>query len=249
MAHPGSNEFFELFITKFADLFGNRVIDIGSNDINGGPQTLIHPREYVGVDLAQGDNVTLISSGHLIDLPSHYFSVAMSSQCFEHNPVWKETFSNMVRLTCPTGLVIWSAASIGAAEHGTTKSDNGFAAPSAVNSDQEYYGNVKESDVLNVMNYDYHFSRYFIFTDYKERNVFFAGLGKTASIHHQNLFVELISEFKRKRRFSFICRNRILAVNDSLARKVQDAYFRGLAYRVVIKIWINPLNPFRKKKI
>lgn len=144
MAHSAQMKFFELVYKYFPEHFQGRVIDIGSLDINGGPHQLFTAKQYVGVDLAPGPNVDLVSRGEDVDFPSGSFDVAMSSECFEHNENWQASFINMHRLTRPGGLVIFSCATLGRPEHGTSRSDGGFSAPFVVKEGSEYYRNVSE---------------------------------------------------------------------------------------------------------
>lgn len=150
MAHSAQMKFFEIAIEFFPREFSERVLDIGSHDINGGPHRLLDCLEYVGVDLGPGENVTLVSRGEDVDLPSNYFDVAMASECFEHNPAWRETVANMWRMLRPGGLLIFSCATTGRPEHGTSRSDGGVDAPLAVISGQEYYANVEKADAEQV---------------------------------------------------------------------------------------------------
>lgn len=134
--------FFGDVIGAFPQHFAGRVLDVGSLDINGGPHTLFTSAEYVGVDLSVGRNVTHVGRGELLTFPDGSFDVAMSSECFEHNPDWRPTLSNMVRMTREGGLIAFTASSTGRAEHGTSRSDNGAAAPLAVELGQEWYQNL-----------------------------------------------------------------------------------------------------------
>lgn len=135
-------QFFQHVVKSFPTHFQGRVLDVGSLDINGGPHTLFTSSEYVGVDLGAGRNVTHVGRGEDLTFADDLFDVAMSSECFEHNQQWRETLSNMIRMTREGGLIVFSAAGTGRAEHGTTRSDKGFAAPLAVDLGVEWYQNL-----------------------------------------------------------------------------------------------------------
>lgn len=143
--------FFGDVVAAFPGHFAGRVLDIGSLDINGGPHTLFTSAEYVGVDLGSGPNVTHVGRGEDLTLPDGRFDVAMSSECFEHNRAWRATVSNMIRMTRRGGLVVFTAASTGRAEHGTTRSDQGRAAPLAVAIGEEWYRNLTTRDVITAV--------------------------------------------------------------------------------------------------
>lgn len=135
-------QFFAHVVKSFPTHFQGRVLDVGSLDINGGPHTLFTSSEYVGVDLGVGRNVTHVSRGEDLAFIDNLFDVAMSSECFEHNQQWRATLCNMIRMTREGGLIVFSAAGTGRAEHGTTRSDKGFAAPLAVDLGLEWYENL-----------------------------------------------------------------------------------------------------------
>lgn len=186
MAHSAQLDFFAMAASFFPEHFAGRVIDIGSLDINGGPHQNISPKEYVGVDLAEGPNVDLVSRGEDVALPSGYFDVAMSSECFEHNPKWRETFRNMHRLTRPGGLVIFSCATRGRPEHGTTRSDGGYSAPFVVAQGSEYYKNVSEFSALFV-SARLGFSEMWTLVEPAHCDLFFAGIRKGADTSSLNI--------------------------------------------------------------
>jgi|AntAceMinimDraft_13_1070369.scaffolds.fasta_scaffold46178_1 SAM-dependent methyltransferase len=151
MAHTDQIQFFKLVIDRFPNAFSEKVIDIGSNDINGGPHRYVNASEYIGVDLGPGENVDLVSKGEDVDYATGYFDVSMSSECFEHAPTWRAILINMIRMTRPGGLIVFSCATTGRPEHGTTRTDGGFAAPLAVSEGQEYYANVTPRQVRDVI--------------------------------------------------------------------------------------------------
>ena len=115
--------FFDLVSQRNGDLVENaRAIEIGSCDVNGTLRSAFaSAKEYVGVDLEQGVGVDLVAFGHEVDESDGAFDLAVSGSCFEHDPHWRETFTNMVRLTRPGGLVAFTCASKGFPEHGTTR--------------------------------------------------------------------------------------------------------------------------------
>jgi SAM-dependent methyltransferase len=144
-------EFFKVVFEVFPEHVAGSVIDIGSLDINGGPHRLISPSRYVGVDLGEGPNVDLVERGEELGFASAEFDVSMSSECFEHNPHWRATLHNMVRMTKPGGLIVFTCATTGRAEHGTSRSDGGASAPLATQIGQEYYHNVTVEDVTECL--------------------------------------------------------------------------------------------------
>ena len=175
MAHADQMRFFGMVADAFPGHFEGRVLDVGALDVNGGPHNQISPSEYVGVDLAEGPNITLVARGEDLQFPTGHFDVAMSSECFEHNPAWQSTLHNMIRMTRPSGLIVFSCATTGRPEHGTSRSDGGFGAPLAVELGQEYYRNVSAGVVRRVVD-DGKLAGYFTVVNDRIFDLYFVGI-------------------------------------------------------------------------
>ena len=114
MAHPEQTGFIRL-MRDFVFPSSGSVLEIGSYQVNedGRLRAIFSGCSYTGVDLVEGPGVDIVASGHEVNLPSDSFDVALSAECFEHNPLWRETFANMYRMTKPGGVVIITCASKG----------------------------------------------------------------------------------------------------------------------------------------
>lgn len=125
MSHPEQLGFVRAVARRNAALVeGARVLEIGSYDVNGSVRRIFAPAaSYVGVDLTPGPGVDLVGLGHEVDHADASYDITVSAECFEHDPHWRETFTNMVRMTRPGGLVAFTCASHGRPEHGTRRSD------------------------------------------------------------------------------------------------------------------------------
>lgn len=122
MAHAQQLRFVSLVREFFLpSMSGVRVLEIGSYDVNGSIRKIFDGSEYLGVDLFEGPGVDVVSSGHLLKVPDGSFDVSISSECFEHNPFWVDTFKNMHRMTADSGMLAITCASRGRLEHGTTR--------------------------------------------------------------------------------------------------------------------------------
>jgi SAM-dependent methyltransferase len=155
MAHPEQLAYFSALKHEYPDFFvGTRVAEVGSLDINGSIRSLFNDCEYTGYDIGPGDGVDEVCAGQSIDRPSGWFDVTVSAECFEHNPYWVETFSNMLRMTRPGGLVAISVATTGRAEHGTPRTSAAHS-PLTVGkggADAVYYRNLTDADFLAAFN-------------------------------------------------------------------------------------------------
>jgi 2-polyprenyl-3-methyl-5-hydroxy-6-metoxy-1,4-benzoquinol methylase len=60
-----------------------------------------------------------VGFGHEVDHDNSAYDVTISVECFEHDPHWRETFSNMVRMTRPRGLAAFRHTSRGRPARGT----------------------------------------------------------------------------------------------------------------------------------
>ena len=200
MAHIEQLAFFQTVLLKFSDYLKSEdflgFVDLGSLNINGGPQEFIpQSSRYIGVDLGEGPNVDIICPIELIDLPSQSFSVAISSEMLEHNPFWLEALFTMCRLTTPGGLIVWTCAGIGRPEHGTTRTDGGSAAPFVTQMGVEYYKNISAKEALNSFNHNIWFDKYAYFENFESKDTYFIGLRKGSTTKNKKNFEDLVDQF------------------------------------------------------
>jgi SAM-dependent methyltransferase len=196
MSHAEQIHFFKLVFEIFPSIFSKKVLDIGSLEINGGPHRLLKAQEYIGVDIASGPNISLVSAGEEVSLPTGYFDASISSECFEHNPNWRATLHNMIRMTKNGGAVVFSCASTYRPEHGTSRSDGGRAAPLAVQSGKEYYRNVTRRDVVRCLDASL-FDRRFLFRNYVSKDLYFIGLKYGSVESDRNTFDHFVVNYSR----------------------------------------------------
>jgi len=176
MAHPQQAEFFGSVRDAYRRFFhGARVLEVGSLDINGSLRSLFDDCTYTGVDLQPGPGVDLACPGHLLELPSGHFDIAVSAECFEHNPFWRETLANMLRMTRAGGLVLLSCATTGRKEHGTTRT-NPDASPFTVAARWDYYRNLRARDLEGGAHLPGWLAHWRCWTNHVSRDLYFAGL-------------------------------------------------------------------------
>ena len=176
MAHPQQAEFFTTVREHYPAQFRNaRVLEVGSLDINGSVRDLFSDCDYTGVDLEKGPGVDLACPGHLLEFPTGHFDTVISAECFEHNPFWRETFANMLRMCRPGGLVLVSCATIGRKEHGTTRT-NPDASPFTVNARWDYYRNLSGPMLAGSVQLDNWVSDSHSWVNYISRDLYFVAL-------------------------------------------------------------------------
>lgn len=149
MAHKEQRDFLERLKTAHPEWFHNvSVLEVGSLNINGTVRDFFQPTSYVGVDVDKGPGVDVIAEGQNLDYPANHFDIAISAECFEHNPYWAATFSNMHRMS---RVLIFTCASDGRPEHGTHQA---HPSSSPLTLDWNYYRNLNRADFEQIFDLD-----------------------------------------------------------------------------------------------
>ena len=178
MAHVQQAQFCKRVKEKYESFFENKyVLDIGSLDINGNNQKYFENCNYVGVDIEAGRNVDIISKGHELGVPDGTFDVIISTECFEHDKFYDKTIKNIYRMLKPGGLFFFTCATTGRPEHGTRKTTPKDA-PFLQNDSEwsDYYKNLKESDIRDVINIDDSFEDYEFSINDEAKDLYFYGI-------------------------------------------------------------------------
>ncbi|MDP9044901.1 MAG: class I SAM-dependent methyltransferase [Pseudomonadota bacterium] len=176
MAHPQQAEFFSGVRSHYPAAFeAARVLEVGSLDINGSVRELFSACDYTGVDLQLGPGVDLACQGQLVGFPTGHFDTTISAECLEHNPFWRETVANMLRMTRPGGLVLISCATTGRLEHGTTRT-NPDASPFTSAAKWDYYRNLTAADLAAALHLDGWLADWGHWVNYITRDLYVVGL-------------------------------------------------------------------------
>jgi SAM-dependent methyltransferase len=171
--HWQAQQFISSVILNIPSLYYiDSVLEVGSHIVNGSIRDVLNSRHYVGVDLSAGKGVDVICSGHEFK-SADLFDLCISCECFEHNPFYLETFDNMVRHLNNHGLILFSCASTGRPEHGTSRTTPSLS-PGTRSLNWDYYKNLVESDFIKsneLKNLDY----YFFLTNKESKDLYFVG--------------------------------------------------------------------------
>jgi len=152
--HLAQQDFCSRVKATFPEFFRNqRVLDAGSLDINGSNRDLFENSVYTGVDVGPGRNVDIVCCIHEIMLPSGSVDVVVSTECFEHDPHYKDSLLNIVRLLRPGGLFFFTCASTGRPEHGTIR-QNPENSPLTIQKGWDHYKNLTELDIRMAVDVD-----------------------------------------------------------------------------------------------
>lgn len=145
MAHAEQNHFFQSVKGKHPDCFTDKkVIDCGSLDVNGSLKDLFTNCYYVGVDIAPGNNVDIVSTIHALNFKDETFDVVVSAEMFEHDEYWKESLQKMYDMCKKGGLIAISCAGKGRAEHGTTRTGAIWG------TSNDYYMNIEPHHIQEI---------------------------------------------------------------------------------------------------
>ncbi|RCW83589.1 methyltransferase domain-containing protein [Phyllobacterium bourgognense] len=111
-ARKAGAAFFEAYLENFE---GCRILDIGSMDVNGSLRSNAPSEvEYIGVDIEPGPGVDVvykIEDG--IPVADNTVDICVSTSCFEHDPVFWQTFLRIMDTLKPGGFFYLNAPSNG----------------------------------------------------------------------------------------------------------------------------------------
>lgn len=178
MAHLQQQQFCNSVKNRFPDFFhGAFVLDVGSLDINGNNQYLFQGGNYIGVDVAIGNNVDVVSKGHGLMLPDATFDVVISTECFEHDQYYIDTIRNIVRMLKPGGMFLFTCATTGRPEHGTRRTTP-HDAPLLQSFEEwsDYYKNLTEEDIREAIDVENVFSCYEFSIGMETQDLYFFGI-------------------------------------------------------------------------
>jgi SAM-dependent methyltransferase len=147
--HNWGNKVKEKHPQYFVD---NKVIEIGSANINGSLRELFTGGEYIGLDVAPYAGVDVVSIAHeYTDKPDGYFDVVFSTSALEHDMFWEKTLRKMVDLLRQGGLMFISVASTWP-EHGCSRHCPEHSLTTKINQEwADYYRNITAGDLAGVI--------------------------------------------------------------------------------------------------
>ena len=197
MAHKEQKDYLDRIKLKFPQAFKNKkVLDIGSFNVNGNEEPWFDNCDFIGLDIGPCKGVDIVCPANEYDAPDETFDTIISCECWEHNPFYKESIQNAVRMLKSKGFFIFSCATTGRPVHGTktqdkidgenlktqqgNSSENWITMPNVSNEDwnNEYYKNVTEEDVRECIDIDNIFSTYNFEVETNHCDLYFWGYKK-----------------------------------------------------------------------
>lgn len=217
MAHHNQLKFIELIANEvFCHSSNLKILEIGAYNVNGlDLRNFFNSPDYTATDLIIGPNIDLVCPGQEINHPDNTYDITISCECFEHNPHWKLTLFNMIRMTKEDGYVIFSCATDGRIEHGTLRSSP-ESSPGTQSNNINYYKNLTVND-FDEGSLKYLHSYKFIINN-QSHDLYFVGI-KKAIKQKNNLsdnLIEKINSIREKKSILFS----IWKIPLSLAHKI-----------------------------
>jgi hypothetical protein len=164
VAHDEQIDFCKKIKIKFPEYFKNKkVLDAGSLDINGNNRYLFDNCEYIGIDVGPGKNVDVVTPIHLYKSDIQYDFI-VSTECFEHDMYYKESFKNILLLLKSGGMFMFTCATTGRDEHGTERTSPQNSPLTSTSTEEKwknYYHNISEKDLRESLDLT-QFSDYYI---------------------------------------------------------------------------------------
>ena len=173
---------FTIFVKQIlSNYFLNKqVLDVGSGDINGNNRFLFDNCNYTGNDVIAAHNVTIVSKTKDLPFQDNIFDTIISTECFEHDPEYKESFLKIYNMLKPDGLFVFTCASTGRGEHGTrrTSPNESYGTIGNLEDMSDYYKNLTEMDLNKVLPLNNLFSVWDTYYNSISKDLYFLGIKK-----------------------------------------------------------------------
>lgn len=173
---------FTIFVKRLlAEFFIEKVVlDVGSGDINGNNRFLFENCEYNGNDVIQAPNVTIVSKTKDLPFKNDTFDTIVSTECFEHDPEYKESLLKIYDMLKADGLFCFTCASTDRAEHGTrrTTPHDSYGTIGNIEDMSDYYKNLTEKDLNDVLSLNDKFSVWDTYYNFYSKDLYFVGIKK-----------------------------------------------------------------------
>jgi SAM-dependent methyltransferase len=100
------------------EIKGKRVLEVGAYNVNGtlrGYCLSLDPKEYIGVDLSEGNCVDRVVNAEALvqEFGKNSFDVVISTEMLEHVVEWKPVITNMKQVVKPGGVIVITTRSQG----------------------------------------------------------------------------------------------------------------------------------------
>lgn len=119
--HDSVMHFFNDHLT-IDEVYGKRVLEVGSLNVNGSVRPLVEsyePRKYIGTDIREGRGVDMVLPGEQVveAFGIRKFDVVICTEVLEHAQKWWEVASNIKQVLAPNGVLMLTTRSPGFPQH------------------------------------------------------------------------------------------------------------------------------------
>jgi SAM-dependent methyltransferase len=159
---------------------GKNVLDVGSGDINGNNRFLFDNCIYNGNDVIEAKNVTIVSKTKDLPFSDNTFDTIISTECFEHDPEYKDSLLKIYSMLKSDGLFCFTCASTDRLEHGTRRTtiNDSYGTIGNLEDMYDYYKNLTEIDIDKVLPLNELFSVWDTYYNSYSKDLYFIGIKK-----------------------------------------------------------------------
>jgi SAM-dependent methyltransferase len=179
---------FTVFVKQYLSEFfsSKKVLDVGSGDINGNNRFLFTNCIYEGNDVFQANNVTIVSPTSKLPFGPATFDTIISTECFEHDPEYVESFRKIYDMLKPGGLFVFTCASTGRPEHGTrrTSPQDSYGTIGNISGWTDYYKNLTFDDLAASIPVTTGFSQFASYYNTSPYDLYFWGIKAGGDKHY-----------------------------------------------------------------
>jgi SAM-dependent methyltransferase len=179
--HTEAVEFTRFIKTILPEYFKDKIVlDVGGGDINGNNRHLFENCVIHVNDVMDAPNVTVVSKTKDLTFNSEFFDTIISTECFEHDPEFEESWKNIYRMLKPNGLFFFTCAGLGRPEHGTrrTSPNDSYGTIGNIEGMGDYYRNLTEHDINKVLKLNENFSVFNTYYNHASKDLYFVGIKK-----------------------------------------------------------------------
>ena len=128
--------------------------------------------------MIEAPNVTIVSKTKDLPFEDNFFDTIISTECFEHDPTYKESLLKIYHMLKPHGLLVFTCASIGRPEHGTKRTTPGdsYGTIGQLQDMSDYYKNLDINDINKVLNLNKNFICWNSYYNKSSKDLYFIGI-------------------------------------------------------------------------
>jgi SAM-dependent methyltransferase len=187
--HIQAERFLSYVSNLLPDYFANKIVlDVGSGDINGNNRALFKNCDYTGNDVVQAPNVTIVSRTKDLPFEDERFDTIVSSECFEHDPEYKQSILKIYHMLKPNGLFFFTCASTNRPEHGTrrTSAHDCYGTMYNIADFPDYYYNLTVEDANAALDLNNSFVYWKSYYNSYSKDLYFVGIKKSLTNSNQD---------------------------------------------------------------